>query len=450
MRVVWKEGLFVAPHHLQVHDRLQEEQSWLRHRLLTRGAGGVIEVRVDATQLAAGVLQLSRVRVVFPDGTPADIGGVHDPPPGRPLPAGARGKPIGVHLGLPAYQEKLPNLAVSADPSLEPRRYRSRTVTAFDAFGEAGSVDVELAVPALSVLFDGDDMTELHTMKLAEVERGADGAWTLSRRFVPPVLCLGASDVLVELLEQLQGQLHTARRGFLAQRAALMPDAMTLAAAKLLLLCDVVEELLARVDHALMVRDLSPERAYEALVAAAGRLNAWRDPSEPVSLPPYRPSALFDCFSELCARITAQLVVRMPSPHTRIPFEQRDANLWEAALSDELLHQRASWVFVLRGAGGTVDDPGLISSALKLAAPDDLSYYVRRRRQGVRVDALPAPPRGVPPLDDALFFSLRQTGDEWRDVTRSGVLGLHIPDGFPGLVPELFVVTDRGGGAWRG
>ncbi len=74
-RVVWSEGMFLRPQHLQQHDRYVETLVDGRCRSLLAGGWGFSELRLDQSLLAQGKLAILGARGVLPDGTPFDIPG---------------------------------------------------------------------------------------------------------------------------------------------------------------------------------------------------------------------------------------------------------------------------------------------------------------------------------------------------------------------------------------
>src|SRR5690606_27449343 len=74
-RVVWSEGMFLRPQHLQQHDRYVETLVDSRCRPLLAGGWGFSELQLDTALLTQGKLAILSARGVLPDGTPFDIPG---------------------------------------------------------------------------------------------------------------------------------------------------------------------------------------------------------------------------------------------------------------------------------------------------------------------------------------------------------------------------------------
>jgi predicted component of type VI protein secretion system len=82
-KVLWSEGLFIAPHHFQHWDRYHEDLVNFRLRALTTFMWGAEELKFNEEALENSFFELVRCRGVLPDGTPVDIPDIDPPPPSR-------------------------------------------------------------------------------------------------------------------------------------------------------------------------------------------------------------------------------------------------------------------------------------------------------------------------------------------------------------------------------
>ena len=79
-KVLWKEGLFLRPHHLQQNDRYHEHLLELRVRHVTPYPWGFSAIEIDRDLLQQRKFALRRASGILPDGTPFDM------PADSPLP----------------------------------------------------------------------------------------------------------------------------------------------------------------------------------------------------------------------------------------------------------------------------------------------------------------------------------------------------------------------------
>src|SRR5215510_6812802 len=72
-KVVWSEGLFLRPHHLQQSDRYLERQIEGRVGQVTPYPWGFVSLEIDRDLAQQGKFGLRRASGILPDGTPFSI-----------------------------------------------------------------------------------------------------------------------------------------------------------------------------------------------------------------------------------------------------------------------------------------------------------------------------------------------------------------------------------------
>ena len=114
-RVIWSEGTFLQPQHLQQHDRFLEAYVELRTRGLRPHSWGFLEVTLDESLLELGKLAVRSIRGTLPDGTPFDSP-ARDPLP-APLDVPATVRDSLVILALPVRQVGVDEAVLGASAS---------------------------------------------------------------------------------------------------------------------------------------------------------------------------------------------------------------------------------------------------------------------------------------------------------------------------------------------
>lgn len=99
-KVVWAEGMFLQPQHLQQQERYLERLLEARVRAAAQYGWGYTELALDEALLATGRVGLARARGVFPDGTPFSIPGADEAPLPIEIPADARNEAVLLALPL--------------------------------------------------------------------------------------------------------------------------------------------------------------------------------------------------------------------------------------------------------------------------------------------------------------------------------------------------------------
>src|ERR1700683_5040210 len=72
-RVVWAEGMYLAPQHFQAQNRYFEEAVHFATASLWRDSYGLAACQLDADALRNGTVSLLHARGMFQDGLPFDI-----------------------------------------------------------------------------------------------------------------------------------------------------------------------------------------------------------------------------------------------------------------------------------------------------------------------------------------------------------------------------------------
>src|SRR5262245_9672221 len=113
-RVVWTEGMFMAPQHMQQLDIYHEALLDRRMRAVAPYGWGVMESQLDVGALTGGRVTVRKFSGVLPDGSylAFEQGDRHAPPP-RPL-EGAfppAQRDLEIYLAVPREREGIPNYA---------------------------------------------------------------------------------------------------------------------------------------------------------------------------------------------------------------------------------------------------------------------------------------------------------------------------------------------------
>jgi type VI secretion system protein ImpJ len=439
MKVVWSEGMFLAPHHLQQWDRHQHAESWGRLQAALGEPWGIAALGFDVAELAGGQVALHRLRAVLPDGTLLDLERTPPPPP-RAVPAGRGGQPVEIFLGVAALRERGGNLQEAGTPRSSPARFVAREVEVFDVFSEARPRPVELAHLNLRLFFDDEPAEGFVRIKLAEVLRDASGHWKVSPRYFPPCLRLDAAPGLERALESLQARLVARRRALNQRRLA--GGALELTASDVILFwfLHTLNGAVASLDHCLKLGSLPPERAFEVLRACAGQLCTFSEGADPLALPEYQRADLHGCFSALIHALDQLLGSVVPETYVQIPLTRDGTNRWRGTLPEDGALRGARFLLLLAGElppGVSVSDA---CAAMKLASGEDIDFIVNAALQGVDLVPLAQPPAGAPRRPDTHYLRVRTRGQFWDTMSRSRQLALHLPGGLARLTPELIAL----------
>lgn len=233
----WSEGMLLSPQHFQQNDIYWHEQLTLRTRWMRPYSWGLWELALDETALRQGVVQVTHLEAILPDGLAAQFPATKDDDGLAPLkvgdhPAlGGLGGRLRVHLAVPK------RLRGAASERADLRRFRPVPgATALDENTGGDEIEIDRLRACLSLL-PQDKLTGGHEqIPLLEIERTGNEFQVTA--YHPPLLraraaaFLGGASVLArtevllrELNDRASGQAGDAegQRLVYALTAALPP-----------------------------------------------------------------------------------------------------------------------------------------------------------------------------------------------------------------------------------
>ncbi|TDR32126.1 type VI secretion system baseplate subunit TssK [Hydromonas duriensis] len=444
-KIVWTEGLFMRPQHLQQQERYLEHYAHRRSLTLSPFFWGISHYAIDTESLNLGKIVLKSATGLFIDGTPFDAPG-HMPLP-QPLKITHELLEQEIFLATPA---RLPN---SEETAFEEDAGRSlaRNIAFEYELRDSNSIGmgsklVQMShlrlklVPAKEM---GDAWVGLPIAKVSEIL--SDGSIRLDSTLIPPVTGFAASQQLKDWLIEIHG-LTNLRADALAKRLV-GTDVRSSQVAEVTdyFILQLLNRYQPLLKHLLSVPETSPEELYQTLLQLAGEMSTFVNSKtrRPEVFPEY--DHLHPRFSiePLVLSLRHLLNVVLERSAQMIELENRPHGVYLAVLSPNELESFGSIVL-----GVQADLPKemlqqqFISQA-KVAPFERLIDLVRSHLPGIELDTLPVAPRQIPFNSGYTYFEVSQTGKLWEQLEQSGGLAMHIAGNFPGLKMELWGIRDR-------
>src|ERR1700687_2348353 len=199
-RVVWSEGMFMSPQHLQQQDAYHEALLDARLRAFSTWNWGIAALERDTEALSAGQLQLREFFGILPDGVALQFRlGDPEAPPARPVDelVGKDRSTLEAFLGIPKEREGVKSYA---DPRNGAARYGLTTRPVPDLMSASSVLPVVFAQRNVRILLGTEPRDDFECLKIAEIKRDHLGALQLEPSFIPPCLRIAASPFLIEEL----------------------------------------------------------------------------------------------------------------------------------------------------------------------------------------------------------------------------------------------------------
>lgn len=426
LKVLWTEGLLMAPQHLQQSDRYHESLLAQRLAALHPHAWGVVRCELDRRALGDGTVRLESFAGVLPDGGVLSIDGEHpEAPPSRPVEGlGPERAILEVYLAIPREREGLCQIGARA-------RYTAHARRMPDACTSDGEpAEVELALRNVRFVFGHEPREDLETVKIAEIRRESQGSYVLDESFVPPCLRVGASPALSARLERLLGLMHTRRRALLEARRE--RDAQTVEAdasdvTRFLLLHDL-SRALPGLTHAAQTGDRSPRELYVQLLELMGALSTFSVDAS-LDAPEFDHLDLRATFQPLFARLEQLLGNTHRETCLTLDLEGRGDGLHLAQIDDRIA-RCDRFLLAVRTTVPAKDAAGLVPSLGKVASWQQVTQVVNAAMPGAKLEVAHRPPPEVPVKTGEIYFSIDARGPYWAEIARERAIAVFLPRPF--------------------
>jgi type VI secretion system protein ImpJ len=440
-RVVWSEGMYLGPHHFQAQSRYFEDSIQFAASSLWFAGYGLAGVELDAEALENGTVALLHARGIFQDGLPFNIPESDPGPPARSI--GDLFPPtrdsVDVLLAVPPRKPNGYNCALDAPD--ESARFVAESSVVHDETTGLDERPVRLGRKNLRLLFDTEPDAGLITIPLARVVRGHAGNFAYDPEFVPPVVQLGASPRLMQLLQRLVEVLDE-KGAALSRGPGGVREFATREIASFWLLHSI-NSALAPLRHLLLAKRGHPEELFVELSRLAGALCTFALDSHPRSLPLYDHRDLGRCFDELDRHIRARLDVIIPSNCLTIPLQPAGDYFWEGEISDERALGRSRWILAVSAGVGEAEIMAKAPQLIKVCSPQFVRELVKRALPGMALTHLAVPPPAVPARAGAVYFGISRGGPCWDHMTQTRRVGLYVPGEFPNPEVEILVALEN-------
>jgi type VI secretion system protein ImpJ len=438
-KVVWGEGLFLQPQHLQQQERYFERLIRGSTSGLVPFAYGLMQLEIDADLLSLGKFAVRSAAGLLPDGTPFSVPNEADHPAPIELPDVLRNTTI--YLVLPARQPG----AIETSPA-----DRIDTAARF-AVGEHEAIDTNAgyqsvaAVPIgklrLRFALENDSRAGYVGLGLARVnEVRADRSVVLDEGYIPPALTCGVSASLVGFVAQIQGMLHH-RAEALAGRISESSMRGTAEHADYMLLqvCNHYEPLLAHLSAA--AGQLHPESLYRVLISLAGELATFTEQRRRVpEFSPYRHDDLQATFRPVMAALRRALSAVLEQTAVPIPLQERKYGIRVGPIADRTLVADATWVLAVKAQIPAETLRRNLPNQVKIGPVEQIRELINVAIPGIAIRALPVAPRQLPYYAGTSYFELDRSSSYWAALARAGGIAIHVTGNIPGLEIECWAI----------
>jgi type VI secretion system protein ImpJ len=444
-RVVWSEGMYLAPHHFQVQSRYFEDAIDFTASALWFEPYGFAGFALDAEALRNGTVSLLHARGILPDGLPFMMPDCDPLPPARnvaDLFPPTRDK-VTALLAIP--ERRAGGANCEAFPGDAGRtRYLAEQRSTPDENTGRDEKPVTVARKNFALLLDTENSEGLQTLPVARIMRDGAGHFVFDPEFIPPCTSVAASDRLMRLLQRLIEILDEKSAALAAGGAATArtwAEYSTRDIAQFWLL-HTVNSAVAPLREIYASQQVHPERLFVQMLRLGGALCTFSLESHPRTLPRYDHRNLDVCFGELDHHIRAHLETIVPTNVVSIPLRPSANYFFEGDVTDQRCLDRARWVFSIRAETREVDVIARTPQLVKICSRLFVPKLVERALPGLALTHLPAPPPAIATRMEAQYFGISRSGPCWEHIVQTRQVGVYVPGELPGAELELLVILE--------
>ncbi|TCV96836.1 type VI secretion system baseplate subunit TssK [Biostraticola tofi] len=438
-RPLWEDGAALAP------QQFQQQARWSAHIADTVGRmgishpWGVVAAEFDDAALALSRLNTTRLVLRFQDGTIVDTDLADTLPPVCDLSSAAGSDAVEVVAALPLLSASGGNLDNGQD-SERPRRWKAERVVVQEL---AGHESGELAIlrHAITLRLSSQENTTYLTCPVTRLVRNAQGQWSRDRSFVPPMLSLSASPLLVTELGDILVRLEARRRRLMAMRRESNERMADFAVADvslfwLLNALNSAEPVLAEL---LQTPSRHPELLYRELTRLAGSLLTFSLEHDVVDIPAYQHAAPEQVFPPLLTLLDKLLEASLPSRVVSIHLDHQD-QIWKGSLHDARLREGADFYLSVRSTMPNHELQVRFPLLCKAGSFDDVSDVVNVALSGMVIKPLTHVPAAIPLRLENQYFSLDLSTEAAWAMLEAGSCTFYTPGSLGDVKLELFAV----------
>lgn len=443
-RIVWSEGMHLAPHHFQAQTRYFEDSIHFATASLWYAASGMLGMEFDPGTIRNGTVSLRHARGIFPDGLAFDMPECDPLPEPRNItelfpPTADR---MLVYLGVPKRASNAQNCAIEPTGA-DTTRFLGAMQVLYDETTGRDEKSVRLGRKNIRVLLPSEVTEDVSALPLARVMRDGTGHFLYDENFIPPVLCLAASQRLMtmvrrltEILEDKSSTLSGGRKG-----SRFQPGMSTGDVANFWFL-HTVNSSLSALRHLAAARDTHPEQVYREMARLGGALCTFGLDTHPRSLPVYNHLDLESCFEKLDEHIRRHLEIVVPTRTLVIPLTAPEKYFYDGEISDSRCLGPGRWILGIHASMGIAELILKAPQLIKICSSKFVPELVRRAVAGLQFEHLTVPPSAISARIDYQYFVVNRTGPCWEHIMQTKHVGIYVPGEIPNVELELLVVLE--------
>jgi type VI secretion system protein ImpJ len=439
-RVMWSEGMHLAPHHFQAQSAYFEQVATAATTSLFHTGYGLLRAKLDDEALVNGTVALVSAQGIMPDGVPFSFPEQTVPDPLRIQDEfGAAQASRLLVLALPQQAPSRANVAQN-DSAGAVMRYRVVEQRVLDETTGTDARPVQFARNNFQLRLDGGDTPDLVTMPIARIMRDRAGQLRYDLEYVGPCLRLDGSRYLRELVGRLANMLESRAASVAADRATSAAERTDYAPREVasFWFLHALNAALPLLRHWRYSGAAHPEQLYVCLAQLAGALGTFSLTAKPDDVPAYDHDAPEACFKALSQQIQRHLDVFLPAAPIKLELRAREQSFYIADVADaRCFEPTATWFLGVRSSAAPRD----VATHIKVCSAKVISWLAQKAFAGLTLEPIAVPPAELAPRVGMHYFALRRADPCWKSIVETQQVGLYVPAAVAETELDLRVVV---------
>ncbi len=443
-KILWGEGLFLRPQHFQRQDLYHESRLIEYGRAMHPYLWGVRNLKFDTDALAVGVLRVTELSAILPDGELVSAPASDDlPEPVNLAEITSFGNGLTFYVALPYLRDFGPNFSTQREVSGQVLRYYQQDEAAPDLYTNAIESELSVLKKSLRLLSERDNREQTISIPVARIRATSSGGYELDPSFVPPVLSIKASAPIYLMVRRLMENLQAKAQALYGYHREPSQNIVEFRSGDIasFWLLHTVNTAYASLQHLYHHPALHPERLFHELLGLAGQLLTFSKAYSLADLPIYNHANPGPEFFKLDQIIRELIETVISSRYFSISLTEVKPSFHLGRLDSEKVTSNASFYISVAADMPPAELVESVPQRLKIGAPDDVEKIVSSAMPGIRLMAAPQVPASIPVRPGCYYFSVEPHGPLYERMLASSAIMIYVPSGFKNLTLELIAVT---------
>ncbi|MEI8593282.1 type VI secretion system baseplate subunit TssK [Photobacterium sp. Hal280] len=433
--VVWQDGMFMKPQHFQQLDRFHSQQVSLYTAFSSPLNWGISRLEINAELLKMGKIGVTVAEGILQDRTPFAFPSEALAPAMLEVDTSTVDKVVYLCCPLPSEQGELYTNAGDG------ARYRLQEQQVVDClYDSEDTTTIHVGSLNFRLMLETEDrsaFTSIPILKISEVK--SDGTVLLDDKFIPTCLDIKASAVLTKFVTEFASLLKHRAESIVSRLGVVDQQGVSSVADFMLL--QVVNKLEPVFWHLAGLEGVHPEALYRVLLQAEGELATLCTSSRrPETFSPYNHGDLTDCMWSLISRNRNSLTVMSEQRAIPLVLKEQGYGIRVANIADREIIQTTTFILAVK-ADVTLDVLHTrFVSQVKVGSLENIRDLVNFQLPGIAIKAMPVVPRQLPYHAGFTYFELDKASDEWKALSSSAGIAMHVSGDFPNIELQMWAV----------